>query len=515
MTVLLSRVPLHPVLFAAYGVLVVYAANLAEVLPVDAVPPLGQAMIAAAAVLAFATLPFMDPRRGALVATALVVAYSFFGHLSGNLAGFGLDERAQLVFWAVVATVATSVAVFARRTSLATMTLLLNVVSIVLVTLTLASIVPYESARAASPSQAGQLTDAPVATATRTPNRDIYFIILDRYGSAWSLEHRFGITDNDFPGWLAEHGFQVVPGARNNYRKTDFSLAATLSMNMLDDLGAALGPDGTDLTPARERIKHPQVGIFLRANGYRFYQTGSWYAASDSSRTADDVLEYDQSTEFSLLLHDLSIQPAIEHLAGPRVVDEEFRQRAYDIAQFQLRQLERLAVVPGRKFVFAHILLPHPPYVFRADGSQRLKSEADAIMKEQGEAPLFRDHLAYINARIKHIVEMLLAGPDDRDPIIVIAGDEGPFECYEVDCTDGSPESLGIRFGVLGAFYLPGLPKDVVPPNHSSVNDFRLIFREYFGADLPDLPQRSYSWPDDEHPYAFYEVTDILPLPGG
>ena len=36
----LSRIPLHPVLFAAYAVLFLYAANLALVLPVDVVPPL-------------------------------------------------------------------------------------------------------------------------------------------------------------------------------------------------------------------------------------------------------------------------------------------------------------------------------------------------------------------------------------------------------------------------------------------------------------------------------------------
>jgi len=41
-----------------------------------------------------------------------------------------------------------------------------------------------------------------------------------------------------------------------------------------------------------------------------------------------------------------------------------------------------------------------------------------------------------------------------------------------------------------------------------------MILREYFGVDLPDLPNRSYDYPDNEHTYDFFDVTDQLPLPG-
>ena len=92
----------------------------------------------------------------------------------------------------------------------------------------------------------------------------------------------------------------------------------------------------------------------------------------------------------------------------------------------------------------------------------------------------------------------LLDGPDEEDPIIIITADEGPYLCYEVDCVDGSPETYGIRLGTLRAYYLPGLDYQV-PADDSGVNIFRMILREYFGADLPDLPNRSYGWPDPKH----------------
>jgi hypothetical protein len=109
---------------------------------------------------------------------------------------------------------------------------------------------------------------------------------------------------------------------------------------------------------------------------------------------------------------------------------------------------------------------------------------------------------------------VLLNQPPGEQPIIVIQADEGPFICGNLDCIDGTPESYGIRFGVLGAYYLPDLGSDVLPPDHSSVNTFRTIFREYFGADFPPLPNRSFTWPDNDHLYDFRDITDQLPLPG-
>ncbi|MDQ3937628.1 MAG: hypothetical protein M3253_02995, partial [Chloroflexota bacterium] len=73
--------------------------------------------------------------------------------------------------------------------------------------------------------------------------------------------------------------------------------------------------------------------------------------------------------------------------------------------------------------------------------------------------------------------------------------------------------TYGIRFGIQAAYYLPDLPADVLPPDHSSVNTFRTIFREYFGADFPPLPNRSFDWPDEEHRYDFRDITPLLPLP--
>jgi hypothetical protein len=267
-----------------------------------------------------------------------------------------------------------------------------------------------------------------------------------------------------------------------------------------------------DRTPARERLGDHEVGRFLRANGYHYYHLGSWYGPTRTNPIADESLAWGRTTEFEQVLRDATVVPALERLVGT-AEDDDFRNRHREEALFQLRQLVQLADTPGRKFVFAHILLPHPPYGFDADGNIVLKATERAAIDEGREGDLFAEQLEFTNERMLEIVDLLLDRPADEQPIIAITGDEGPFICYNTDCVDGSPESYGIRFGTLRAYHLPGLDIDI-PPDDTGVNIFRRIFREYLGADLPDLPDRSYTWPDNDHLYDFQDVTDQLPLPG-
>ena len=92
----LARLPLHPLLLAAYAVLFLYAANIGEVLPEDLLMPLLLALGLAAMVLALCALLYRDVRRGALLASALLVLVLFFGHLSAQLDETVLSETVQL-----------------------------------------------------------------------------------------------------------------------------------------------------------------------------------------------------------------------------------------------------------------------------------------------------------------------------------------------------------------------------------------------------------------------------------
>ena len=60
--------------------------------------------------------------------------------------------------------------------------------------------------------------------------------------------------------------------------------------------------------------------------------------------------------------------------------------------------------------------------------------------------------------------------------------------------------------------YLPGVHEQL-SDTFSSVNTFRVVLRDYFGADLDLLPDRSFTWPDNKHIYDFQDVTDEINAP--
>jgi len=498
----LDRIALHPILFAAYAILFLYAANLNEVLPVDAVAPLGRAILGATIALAVSSLLLRDRRRGAIVASALVIAFQAYGHVTVGLSSFGAGERIQLAGWAVLVIVALVYAIRARG-SLPSVTRGLNVAGLVLVLLAAWSIVPYEANRfGRGPILARSAVAANPTSAAIGPKRDIYFLIFDRYGSAEALERRFGITDNDLYDWLRQRGFQVPAHPHANYRATDFSLASTLNMEFLDGLTEAIGPVSGDRTPAAAMFKDHAVGRFLKAQGYAYEQLGSWFQQTRAIPIADQNLVLGSTSEFESVVAGTTIVPAIQRELGQTDPELTFRDYHREATLFEFRALRRISTAPGPKFVFAHILLPHDPYVFRADGSPLPEAEA----RSTPEAQLYANHLAFANAQIKEIVGYLQSGPEATRPIILIQSDEGPLACQSVDCVTNTPEYLRIRLGNLIAMDLPGVTEQL-PDDYTSVNTFRTVFRNYFGADLPDLPNHSFTWPDNNHIYQFEDVT--------
>jgi hypothetical protein len=506
---LLARTPLHPVLLAAYPILFLYAANLAEVLPVDVSQPLAWAVAVAGLLWAGTSLLLRSARRGALVTSALVAAWFSYGHAAPLFREAGLGDAVQLGLWGLLVAAVGVVAVRARG-SLGRITEGLNIAAIVLVLLTLVSIVPYELGRAARGVQAAPPPEMELPEATRNPGRDIFYLVFDRYGSDWSIQERFGIDNSEMSRWLESRGFTVLPGARANYRATDFSLASTLQMRYLDDITERYGRNTGDRTPARELLKDHPVGRFLQANGYRYVHIPSWYGPTLDSPIADELLRWDEASEFTQVLNDSTMAPLVLDLIEEASGEPPHRDRHRNFAEYQFRQVQRAAAAPYPVFVFAHILLPHAPYTYRADGSPMLDEDERSLP----EAVLYEEQLAYTNMRIRETVEVLLDRPPAEQPIIIMQADEGPFLCFNVDCIDGSPETYGIRFGIQGAYFLPDLDPEVLPPDHSAVNTFRMLFSEYFGADFPRLPDRSYDWPDNDRLYDFRDVTDELPLPG-
>jgi len=505
------RTALYPVLFAAYPVLFLWSQNLAEAEPGDVLQPLLVVMAAAAVLTIVLGLILRDIRKAALILTPLIVGLLAYGHATRLSRALDLPAFVQQAAWAAAVVAAVVLAFRLSERNLDRLGTALTRIAAILIAITLVQIVPYQLTNASSSSTTTSVEEPAFATTTDAPKRDVYWFIFDRYGSDRALDLLYGI-DNDLTPWLREQGFSVLDDAHPNYVKTSLSVATTNQMTHILDMPGVPGPDENSQAFLTSMIKSSAVAQQFKALGYRYINIGSWWTPSRSSPLADVNLHTPAPDEFTSSLIEASAMPAIVRAAGAGTVNP--RTRHWENNQYGLAAVSGVKDEPGPKYVFTHILLPHPPYVHAQDGHFLTAEE----MRGRDGETLFRDQLAYANTRIREIIGGLLALPEDRRPIIILQADEGP-ETPEYRATRkttwdwhaASTEDLEIKFGILNAWYVPGDRKVGLYPELTSINTFPLLFRDYFGLDYTLREDRVFASEKYNRPYDLVEITDRLP----
>lgn len=503
--------PVHPLLLAGYFVLFLYAQNLGEVALTEVVPVLLVALAGAGVALLLTGLIWRDLRRGAILVSCLVVVFFGYRHVFNATADLPVPTWLVQIGW-LAFIVAGVVAAGRTRERLGSLTRGLDLISGILVFVTLVSIVPHQFGQTASAADTTAPLPIVAGQAEGGPKRDIWYLIMDRYASDRQLSAAYEI-DGHLDEWLSGHGFYVAPDSQANYVKTSLSLASSLNLSYLDDLADRMGPGNDEHSPIFALMQDHILGRFLKSQGYRFIQVGSPYAPTNVNPTADENPRYDSSSDFASAVYDESVIPSLARRLG-LVKAIPSRQRYYDIARFQWATLDGLVDEPGPKFVFAHFLLPHPPYVFNADGSfAPEEDDRRAVAKGYGR------QLAYTDTMIEALMTRLQALPEERRPIIVVQADEGPYparyngDTMGFDWATATSAELHMKYGILNAYSLPGLADPGLYPSITPVNSFRLILGRYFGTDTPLLPDREYTSLAKLRPYDLTDITDRLAAP--
>jgi hypothetical protein len=507
--------PYYVLLVAAFPVLHLFRTNIDEVSTGQALAPLGLVVGAAAILLGITWLFVRDIRRAGLLTTLVVVLFFAYGSVADALEDrelFGIAigrDRYVLALWGLFAIGGGYLLLRVRR-SLPEVTKILNGVAIVLVAMTA---VPIVADKVSGPDEAQPLArPSPIPTAEiRDGKRDIYYVNFDRYGGEDSLEPNFGYDNRPFLATLEAKGFVVAHHARANYPNTGHSMTSMLNMDYLDDVARQVGTSG-DWGPLYGLLKDHAVGRFLKSQGYRYVHIGNWFEGTRTSPIADQVVSYDPLSEFSRELLDTTPLGPLSKSFGVAEDQLDPRRVAWKRVLYQIDQLMRVGNDGKPTFVMSHIILPHDPYVFERDGSFL---EPD-VMKGRHWHENYLESLRFANAMMTQIADHLLAGPDETDPILIFASDEGPPPGTDKNNTNPNPEAWGSKttkqlrqkFPILAAFYLPGPNRPRIAQTITPVNFFRSIFSVYFAADLPPLADDSFVWFDQDHLYRFESVTE-------
>jgi hypothetical protein len=434
-----------------------------------------------------------------------------YGQILDFAHGHTIFSNYRILLWLfVVLAVAAVVWLSRTKRTFESVTGSLNLLALALVVLNVVPIVTYHP-RAAAGEATGPLSIPGVSDVPESAKRDIYYLIFDRYPGPKTFEKQYH-RDNDLYGFLEDQGFYVAHDALANHLKTQHSLSSSLNMRYIKYLSKDTVGAEDDQTPVQNLLQNFRLERYLKSLGYKSVHLGSWFPPTFEDFAADENYHFNSWSQFSARLLETTAWRCIRRGLGIRdPFDFWLIQREHGL--YQMAELQRIQDLPGPKFVFAHVLLPHPPYVFDRNGGFIDHEPVDM------DYPRMFEQLAYTNKRIKELVTNLLSGPDETDPIIVIQSDEGPhpprYQADEdfFDWTSATKEELGEKLRILNTYYLPGVGNDDLYPSISPVNSFRFIFDHYFGAKMPLLPDRSYVFHDWHHLYDFTDVTDRLRPP--
>ncbi|MCK5603353.1 hypothetical protein KAR91_15825 [Candidatus Pacearchaeota archaeon] len=477
--------------------------------------PLAAALGLALVLLLLSWLIFRDIKKaGIIVSISLILFFSYglaldvitgWGEGIIHIGGFvvGTPARYLLLGWAMIFICGLYLIRRTRR-NLHNLTNIVNVVAATLVAVSSISIVAYELTR---PSLAPVDKTAGIAIDAEQIDTlpDIYYIILDAYGSSSTFEEYYNFDNSEFTDWLSDRGFYVATESAANHSGTHLSLASSLNMEYLHHLRDEVGEKKASRL-AYEMIGDSEVWQLLRSLGYKYVHVGSSWSLTATNINADVTFSPLPISPFSWILSRstmLRIVPVISEklgIANPRL-------RHWKSA---LYQFERLAEVPDIKehikepiFVFAHVVIPHVPHVFARDGTfVTNEEEADRTPSEN-----YINQLVACNELTKTAVDEILSkySLSEVSPVIILQGDHGPWRgAFPNGGSLSDDDIYRIHQRVLNAYHLPKGGNELLYPSITPVNTFRLIFDYYFGTNYGLLPDRNYRG------ISTFDVSDIL-----
>jgi len=509
-----NHLPVHPFFFGTFPILFLFAQNAAEMKLSQVLTPLAISCFLALVLTVLFGMILRNLRKGAVIASTLVFLFLSYGHFVRALPEFEyemaesvLGPNLLILLVSLVVLVLIAAATIKTRRPLSALTAFLNLLGLLLVLLELV----HGGFFLATRDKAGEYRDAVSLPNTAVEHRpDIYYIVVDGYGRSDILREIYNFDNSDFISELRDLGFYVADSSYANYPQTILSLGSSLNLDYIENVGA-FPRSSSDLVPLEERLNNNRLMKFLTDCGYTTVGFSTGYGITDLVNVDRRYSRGWSTSEFETML--VAMTPLPIFAASSHSPSEAHRERV----SYTLDQLPRLANEYSPKFVFAHIVSPHPPFLFDAegnavqtadywsvaDGSHWVKDSAGAEEYRR----LYGDQATYITRRLLQTIRQLLDNCGKDSPVIIVQSDHGPGSGLKWGSWKNS--NLRERFAILNAYYLPGVSESTLYSEITPVNTFRVVLNHYFGTDLVLLPDR-HEFATWHRPFAFHGISKDL-----
>ena len=396
--------------------------------------------------------------KAALITGVGVVFFFYFGYAQDALKGIlvsniPVNKTSILVPISIIIFIISTIYFIKSKNNFESIIKIANVVSITLILVVCVQfIIPGASAE--------------------KPN--VYHIILDEYTDNEILTKKFGYNNEKFLEFLNNNGFYMHDKLFSTFGSTVKELNVILNMEypkehrwMYEDY---------------ESLNNNKVMSIFSNQDYSVIETNSmmrWKNFSD----VDTKLCYDTNFINSEFLDQVLGKSIIRYFL------EKYQQDTRrDTIRCTFNVLNEITLkTDGPKYVFSHVYVPHPPFLFGPNGENVIPDHREISGLQSRENPQgYVNQLIYATNEITVVIKNIVK--NDPNAIIIVQGDTGTLTGTD-NRSKKTMKEIYQAHSILYAVRIPDVEdSDYMIP----VNTYRIIFNNYFNMNYDYLEYHSY-----------------------
>ncbi len=340
--------------------------------------------------------------------------------------------------------------------------------------------IPIEVEKASVRRNSQQVaTVAASATAGSLP--DIYYFIFDEFSGFEAMRQYFHNEDVDrFKTFLEDKGFFVAEKSFSSSNHTVHQMAVRMNFT---EYPYKQG----DQPIWHEALANGKGIALLESKGYNtvVFEEISMLHPTLPDIKADYLFHYNYSTdedmgilfdEYGMLVADNTMLYAFDEMYK---VENPADKAHKDFLVSLQERIPNLDDIPSPRFVYAHLMIPHQPFIFDRNGGL-----VDSSFYRDWN--YYEGQYIYSMKYMEKMVTSILANADpENPPIIILQSDHGARIRANNEQLKDFPQDM-LR-NILFAVYLPGFDTSTLTQDENPINTLPIIFNHFLGENIPLL----------------------------
>lgn len=481
-----------PLLVAVYPIIFLYTHNVQELVLSQLYLPIATATVGTLAAWVVISFSLKDPIKAGIITTVFLVCFFAYGTIFDWFSSLNLFDVKHRHLLPLVLFVGCYVGYFITKIRnqniLQNSSKYLLIILLALLVVNIVTIIPWEIEKCRYDSNSGTETVRHDAIEnSRYP--DVYYIVLDEYAHFDTIKSTWGYNNSEFADFLEDEGFFVAYNSKAISTDTLTVTASNLNMREIDPSTSTLERFSlinnnsvmnyfshkgyTVVVFDGIKVAYPNKGPIQAHYNYEYPQEGY----NDDPSREEGINSILETNDFLQLIIDRTALSAFSYAfdgatanCPDRRLDWHRQERLH-----VFKSLTKVDEVQSPKFIFAHILLPHAPFIFDEYGNT-VDPENSGNWDDR---EYYKEQYIFTTKMAQKIIKTIIER-SEVTPIIIIQSDHGPRASTAKILSIPEEDSQK----VLNALLLPSYDYDELTDNISPIETFPLIIKHYFNETV-------------------------------